>query len=645
MEISTTTPNPATIASSGSSSRQDEPQGPVPAPCPQGGIPRPAPQPPHVAGESPATSGTFSATYDPADNKLRLRSLYRLNKEPYARVRAAGFIFAPKQDLFVAPGWTPEREDLLLEMCGDIGDEDTSLVDRAAARAERFEGYSERREDEADAARRAVAAIADNIPVGQPILVGHHSEKRARRDADRIETGMRKAVRLWETSQYWTDRAAGALRHAKYKERADVRARRIKKLEAERRGFERNKKQAEMFLRHWEAVHHDGKATIRKKDGAPSTMLERVRYLLRGDWTTGLDTKLDKGEITPEEVQGLRVAAHQRAIARFTRWITHTDNRLAYERALLADAGGIVADKGDGPEVGGAIRCWASPGFGRGWSFIVKVNRVTVTIADQAEHGGRIYRQTIALDKVKAVMSRAEVEGARADGRLVDAAGGTGFFLTDERPAAPRGEDKNGPSEAEMATAAMKESLRAGVAVVSAPQLFPTPPELAARMVREANIQPGHRVLEPSAGTGNLLRAIADLERDTYRPGETAHVVAVEISAQLAHILPKWFAAEVITADFLSLSPEGRTPGLFDRIIMNPPFAKGADVDHIRHAWRFLKPGGRLVALCADGPRQRETLKPWAEEMGGAYESLGSDVFKDQGTSVLVALIVIEVRS
>ncbi len=29
------------------------------------------------------------------------------------------------------------------------------------------------------------------IPPGQPILVGHHSERRTRRDAQRIENGMK----------------------------------------------------------------------------------------------------------------------------------------------------------------------------------------------------------------------------------------------------------------------------------------------------------------------------------------------------------------------------------------------------------------------------------------------------------------------
>jgi len=56
---------------------------------------------------------TYSATYSPEDNKLRLCASSRLDPDLYAGVRAAGFIWAPKQGIFVAPMWTPEREDFL----------------------------------------------------------------------------------------------------------------------------------------------------------------------------------------------------------------------------------------------------------------------------------------------------------------------------------------------------------------------------------------------------------------------------------------------------------------------------------------------------------------------------------------------------
>jgi hypothetical protein len=59
--------------------------------------------------------------------------------------------------------WTPEREDLLIELCGEIDDEDTSLVERAEERADRFVDYKDKRISDAERAHEAVSRIADNI--------------------------------------------------------------------------------------------------------------------------------------------------------------------------------------------------------------------------------------------------------------------------------------------------------------------------------------------------------------------------------------------------------------------------------------------------------------------------------------------------
>src|SRR5262245_28121705 len=227
-----------------------------------------------------------AATYSPEDNKLRLYPAHRLDAETYARVKSAGFVWAAKQNLFVAPMWTPDREDLLLALCDDIEDEDKSLVDRAEERAERFDGYRENRAHDAERAREAVAAIADNIPLGQPILVGHHSERHARRDAERIENGMRKAVRMWDTAQYWKARAAGAIRHAQYKERPDVRHRRIKGLEADKRKQEKIAKRARDFVKLWSKLDEPAKDG---SDASPELRKKRAIYLAgidNGDYST-----------------------------------------------------------------------------------------------------------------------------------------------------------------------------------------------------------------------------------------------------------------------------------------------------------------------------------------------------------------------
>ena len=55
---------------------------------------------------------------------------------------------------------------------------------------------------------------------------------------------------------------------------------------------------------------------------------------------------------------------------------------------------------------------------------------------------------------------------------------------------------------------------------------------------------------------------------------------------------------------------------------------------------RGMLPGlgglGGLVALCANGPRQRASLRPMVEARGGEWEDLPADTFKEEGTAVRV---------
>jgi len=354
----------------------------------------------------------MNATYSPEDNKLRLYSTSRLDPETYARVKEAGFIWAPKQGLFVAPMWTPSREDLLLELCDEIGDEDTSLVQRAEQRSERFNDYSDSRNEDAEAARKAVSAIADNIPFGQPILIGQHSERRARNDAERIDNGMRRAVKMWQTAEYWQRRAEGAIRHAKYKERPDVRARRIKGLEADKRKQERNIADAQKFLTVWRKEgltreralaisNYDHITVYFTKDKYPASTYEGANSIWSG---------LDKGLISEQEAAALAIPVHERRIAYAQRWLAHIDNRLTYEQAMLAESGGTVADQ-NRPERGGACRSWVRGGR---WAEILKVNKVSVTVADNWGNGGPDFTRTIPFHELKAVISKAEFDAMKA---------------------------------------------------------------------------------------------------------------------------------------------------------------------------------------------------------------------------------------
>jgi len=64
---------------------------------------------------------------------------------------------------------------------------------KQAQRRERLEAAAGRARARASAAHAGARRIMDGIPLGQPILVGHHSERRHRRDIARIDTGMRRA--------------------------------------------------------------------------------------------------------------------------------------------------------------------------------------------------------------------------------------------------------------------------------------------------------------------------------------------------------------------------------------------------------------------------------------------------------------------
>ena len=172
---------------------------------------------------------------------------------------------------------------------------------------------------------------------------------------------------------------------------------------------------------------------------------------------------------------------------------------------------------------------------------------------------------------------------------------------------------------------------REATRAVSAFQLFQTPEAIADMMVREAFIMDGMRILEPSAGLGRIYRAI--------RHRTDTHVTLVEIAPQCSAELYRETQADqqcsLVQDDFLRCDAE-RLGGLFDVIVMNPPFKNATDMKHIRHAMTFLKPGARIVALCYAGPRQRAAYQ---NRNGWTWTQLEPGAFKSEGTGAGVAMI------
>lgn len=80
--------------------------------------------------------------------------------------------------------------------------------DRQDRRRERLENAAANARQESTARLGAADKIADAIPFGQPILVGHHSERGHRRDIARIETNMRKEFEAAKAADDFAERAA-----------------------------------------------------------------------------------------------------------------------------------------------------------------------------------------------------------------------------------------------------------------------------------------------------------------------------------------------------------------------------------------------------------------------------------------------------
>jgi hypothetical protein len=89
-----------------------------------------------------------------------------------------------------------------------IGRED--YQERKENRIARLEEQAAKAMGNARARQKKAQDIGGAIPFGQPILAGHHSEKRHRADIGRIETSMRKAVEEAEKADYYQEKAVAA---------------------------------------------------------------------------------------------------------------------------------------------------------------------------------------------------------------------------------------------------------------------------------------------------------------------------------------------------------------------------------------------------------------------------------------------------
>ena len=159
-----------------------------------------------------------------------------------------------------------------------IGRED--YQERKEARIDRMEERAARAQAESAAASHAAHEIMRHIPPGQPILVGHHSERHHRRDLDKIDRNMRKSIEAGEKAAYYASRSeSAASNHAISSDDPDA----VEKLEAKLAALQR----LQATMKSVNAYYRKHKTLDDCPDLTPETRQSIETSWARG-WYTGI---------------------------------------------------------------------------------------------------------------------------------------------------------------------------------------------------------------------------------------------------------------------------------------------------------------------------------------------------------------------
>lgn len=158
-------------------------------------------------------------------------------------------------------------------------------------------------------------------------------------------------------------------------------------------------------------------------------------------------------------------------------------------------------------------------------------------------------------------------------------------------------------------------------------QYYPTPEAVTTAILRNASLQDGDEILEPSCGAGGVMDVIAKSVRADYRGiSPRVSMIGVEVHpGRCAEARAKGYA--VVNANFL----EWQTQKRFTMVIMNPPFYGKHYAKHVRKAFDLLKPGGALYAVLPVTARDNHGL---LDDLKPKWQDLPVGSFRESGTCV-----------
>lgn len=166
---------------------------------------------------------------------------------------------------------------------------------------------------------------------------------------------------------------------------------------------------------------------------------------------------------------------------------------------------------------------------------------------------------------------------------------------------------------------------------------YPTPQPVIDEILHAWRMK-GLRVLEPSAGTGNIAEELV-------RRGALVDCIEVD-EGRAAEIRRRVPSAQVTVGNFLQMAPQP----VYDHVVMNPPFYGTHWMEHVVHAMDWLVPGGRLTAILPISAElgdtaKHESFRKWAQaypryKSGGLrFHDLPAESFASSGTRVSTCYI------
>jgi hypothetical protein len=458
-----------------------------------------------------------------------------------------------------------------------LADQSERLDDRAEALAAK----AAKHQAESDAAFTRASQIGERFAFGQPILVGHHSERSARADQRRIQAAMDRSRTEFETAEDAARRAAAVGRNADYSARPGVTARRVERAEAELRKIQRS-------LDGYTTRHYmgDGKTIAYQFDHEPATGEHRESLLAR------------KAQL---------------------------EDQLAYDRAQLAaaqEAGQHVAYGPHNVHVGDLVH------HGYGWYRVVKVNKVTVSVET-----GYTWHDKIRFTDIR----RHRPAGAEPDHPRPEADRRPAAPPPPDTPTLTWAGDAN-PQLRDQLTVPQARSEDGCFFTPPAVAKW-----VVDELTGVADLPAGARVLEPSAGGGSLVRAVLtanpQVQVAAVEPNRDLTTVLMRSTAGLpgevtVYRVPfeVWASADRGLFDAVVMNPPFTLPG-----------QPTVWIDHVTLAWQLVKPGGRLVAIVPAGFAFRDDARHCAVralvDEHGDWQHLPEGAFTTSGTGVRTCVI------